>query len=264
MDELSSEGLSVCGVFSAREVTRVTRLLFIRHGQASFGSANYDVLSSTGVAQSRHLGTYLAQIERPLSAIVSGAMERQRDTARHLRESATTTGLVLPSPTVDVGLNEYPAFEILDHAIATLPDDPDVRDFLALDDEGTPKDTLRRKERAIHALICRWAEGTLDVGELETFVAFEVRVNAAIDRILEDALRARDDTNPLVGVVTSGGPVAIAMKRALLLSPRATLDLAWTILNASFTELFVRRDVLHVHRFNAVPHLEPARLLTFR
>ena len=35
-------------------------LLLVRHGQASFGAADYDQLSGRGVEQSRRLGDWLA------------------------------------------------------------------------------------------------------------------------------------------------------------------------------------------------------------
>jgi len=56
-------------------------LYMIRHGQASFGSANYDLFSETGVLQSRILAEYLLAVGLAPDALYSGAMERQKDTA---------------------------------------------------------------------------------------------------------------------------------------------------------------------------------------
>ena len=56
-------------------------LYMIRHGQASFGSANYDLISETGVLQSRILAEYLLAVGLAPDALYSGAMERQKDTA---------------------------------------------------------------------------------------------------------------------------------------------------------------------------------------
>lgn len=53
----------------------------IRHGQASFGSANYDLFSETGVLQSRILAEYLLAVGLAPDALYSGVMERQKDTA---------------------------------------------------------------------------------------------------------------------------------------------------------------------------------------
>ncbi len=69
-------------------------LYMIRHGQASFGSANYDLLSETGVLQSRILAEYLLTVGLTPDALYSGAMERQKDTAgakRILKEYAGRT-----------------------------------------------------------------------------------------------------------------------------------------------------------------------------
>ena len=56
-------------------------VLLVRHGQASFGADDYDVLSETGVEQSRFLGRALAAQGVAPRAVVHGAMRRQRDTA---------------------------------------------------------------------------------------------------------------------------------------------------------------------------------------
>ena len=37
----------------------MSKLFFFRHGQASLGAANYDVLSDKGIRQSQLLGEYL-------------------------------------------------------------------------------------------------------------------------------------------------------------------------------------------------------------
>ena len=61
-------------------------IYLIRHGQASFGAENYDVLSPLGYRQSEALGDYLAQLDVTFDRCLSGELERQQDTAR------TTTG----------------------------------------------------------------------------------------------------------------------------------------------------------------------------
>jgi len=237
------------------------RLTFVRHGQASFGAADYDVLSTTGVQQSARLGAYLAELQRPLARIVTGRMTRQRDTAAHAIAAARAEGHALPEPTVDEGFDEYPAFEILSYVQAALPDDEDVRVLLGDVDGDDPRAAARAKERAIFRLLRRYAEGEIDVGPHETFADFARRVHAGIDRLIATA---DDDDDGAHCVVTSGGPVCVAVARALSLSPGQALDLAWTTMNASFTELLFRDGRLSLHRFNAVPHLERHRLLTFR
>ena len=87
-------------------------LRLVRHGQASYGAANYDVLSPLGVRQAEAVGAAWAARRAPVSAIYVGTMQRQLDTARHLR-AAAAAGHPLPEPVVLPGLAEYPAFELL-------------------------------------------------------------------------------------------------------------------------------------------------------
>ena len=67
-------------------------VLLVRHGQASFGADDYDVLSETGVEQSRVLGRFLAAAGISPGAVVHGAMKRQRDTATAMVEAAGLVG----------------------------------------------------------------------------------------------------------------------------------------------------------------------------
>ena len=53
----------------------------VRHGQASFGKADYDALSETGFEQARVLGESLrARLPRP-DALFTGSLRRHRETA---------------------------------------------------------------------------------------------------------------------------------------------------------------------------------------
>src|SRR5215471_18867227 len=80
-------------------------VLLARHGQASFGAADYDVLSGTGVQQSRLLGRALADQGLTPTAFVHGAMKRQRDTAAAMVEGGGWSGSA--PPILDEGWNEF-------------------------------------------------------------------------------------------------------------------------------------------------------------
>lgn len=53
----------------------------IRHGQASFGAEDYDVLSATGHLQGKHVGTELRRRGVRPDQVWSGTLRRQRETA---------------------------------------------------------------------------------------------------------------------------------------------------------------------------------------
>ena len=57
-------------------------IYLVRHGQASFGSANYDQLSELGTRQADATGEYFARCGITLDAAYSGDLSRQRETAR--------------------------------------------------------------------------------------------------------------------------------------------------------------------------------------
>ena len=67
-------------------------IYLIRHGQASFGADDYDVLSPLGVRQSQALGEHLAQLDLHLDRCVAGDLRRQQDTARLTLDAMAATG----------------------------------------------------------------------------------------------------------------------------------------------------------------------------
>jgi broad specificity phosphatase PhoE len=58
-------------------------------------------------------------------------------------------------------------------------------------------------------------------------------------------------------VVTSGGPIAVAVRLALGLGDEVTLRLAWVVGNASTTELRWRGEEVSLFGFNHLHHLPP-------
>ena len=59
----------------------MSSILLVRHGQASFGAADYDDLSPTGHEQSRVLGAALAARGVRPDLLVTGRMRRHGQTA---------------------------------------------------------------------------------------------------------------------------------------------------------------------------------------
>src|SRR5258708_39649600 len=59
----------------------MSRLLLVRHGQASFMEQDYDKLSATGETQARLLGEYWAERRILFNHVYSGPRRRQLDTA---------------------------------------------------------------------------------------------------------------------------------------------------------------------------------------
>src|ERR1043165_10030660 len=92
----------------------MSRLLLIRHGQASFLERNYDKLSSRGEAQSRILGEYWAGLKLCFDRVYSGPRVRQRETARIVGEAYKSAGLPWPEPVVLAEFDEFQAEVVME------------------------------------------------------------------------------------------------------------------------------------------------------
>ena len=62
----------------------MSEIYFIRHGQASFGSENYDNLSELGHQQSKILGNYLKETGVEFDRVVTGTLNRQQQTCENI------------------------------------------------------------------------------------------------------------------------------------------------------------------------------------
>lgn len=222
----------------------MSRILLARHGQASFGAADYDELSATGHEQSRVLGAALAARGVVPDVVVAGEMKRHAQTAAGVLDGA---GWSTPVE-VDPGWNEFDHLQVL-----AVHDRPST-----VEGESEKVAFQRWFEEATQ----RWTSGRHDESYDESFGAFTARVGAALDRLA--------DTLPRSGtavVLTSGGPVAWAAAALLAGTDAARTDL-WLRLNPvsinTGTSTIVRgsRGTTLV-TFNAADHLSPD-LLTYR
>ena len=159
-------------------------LLLVRHGQASWGAADYDVLSDLGHEQSRLLGRHLAGLGVEPSRVWSGGLRRHDETAASAMAAVGWGAEVV----TDAGWSEYDHVElvrIFDEATADDPHRPG--DFNAFFD----------------AAVERWTGGRHDADYAEPFSAFTERVSQSL-RDACDALGPGE-----TGVVfTSGGAIA--------------------------------------------------------
>lgn len=81
----------------------MAEITLVRHGQASFGSENYDQLSELGIQQSIWLGEHLKRLNYSFDRVVMGTMARHRQTAEGiLRGLGSSLSIETHS-----GLNEY-------------------------------------------------------------------------------------------------------------------------------------------------------------
>jgi len=84
-------------------------IYLIRHGQASFGKADYDQLSNKGTEQSELLGKYWQSLPTP-EKIYSGDLLRHGQTLEHFLLGYQSKE---PSVTIHSGFNEFNHVELL-------------------------------------------------------------------------------------------------------------------------------------------------------
>ena len=206
------------------------QVLLVRHGQASWGAADYDVLSPLGERQATATGAFLAGV-RP-DAVVHGLMQRQRRTAELMAEAA---GWSL-APSVDERWDEMDHLAVLDAQPRDFDGEPDAHQFQAWFEKAT----------------VRWLSGAHDGEYAESWSEFHDRVLAGLDA-LGDGITV---------VVTSGGPISVVVAH-LLESPAAYRRIAPVVVNASVTKVVVGRRGHTLVSFNEHGHL-PGDLLTYR
>ena len=197
-------------------------VLLVRHGQASFGAEDYDVLSETGVAQSTRLGAWLAEADVVPTALLSGSMRRQRDTATAMAQSAGWSLTAEP----DEAWNEF------DHLGVVARGSGGVGSGL----RSTAEMDRRAFQEAFVAATGRWSGGEHDHEYDESWPAFVSRVTAGLERVC-----ARDGVTV---VVSSGGPIAVAC--AALVDPDATpaeLPRLWNAFNTVCANTGVTRVI---------------------
>lgn len=219
-------------------------LFLVRHGQASYGEADYDRLSPRGEEQARALGPVL--VAARLDAVYVGPHRRQQQTIALARESAG-----IAEPTLLPELAEYPAFEMLTHLMPKLvAEDPR---FAELATSPTP----RLLDDAFHAVLGRWSRDEWNVDGLERVGVFVQRVRTALDRVIRAA-----GSGARIACITSAGPIGVAVGLAFGIPEERMVRTSVVIRNASITELVFRSqgfdwqpDQLSLVTFNLTAHL---------
>jgi broad specificity phosphatase PhoE len=161
------------------------KLLLVRHGQASWGTDDYDVLSPLGWEQARLLGASLGARNLVPDVVLHGSMRRHRETAEATLERARWAGVEMLE---DHDWNEFDHVGMLAAEPVPFGDrEPSKAEFQAWFETATD----------------RWTSGEFDGDYTESFTTFGDRVSSALQRTFD--LAGPDGT---AVVFTSGGPVS--------------------------------------------------------
>ena len=215
----------------------MAELLVIRHGQASFGAQNYDVLSELGRAQARAAGEWLRSMGWLPDRVVTGTLDRQIDTASEMGFE--------PTPERHAGLNEYDFGDLLNARFKG-----DIPDMV----KGDRKVHFRTLRETVFA----WQKDEI-AQPSETWAQFADRVEAARTfAINTDAKR--------VLVISSGGVIGQMVAASLHAPAQHMMNLNLQIKNAAMTRFVFSGSLFSLNEFNATPHYatpEGAELMSY-
>jgi broad specificity phosphatase PhoE len=213
----------------------MSQILLVRHGQASWGAEDYDVLSPLGERQSQALGAALAARGVRPDLVVRGAMRRHRQTAEHTAAGGGWDAEVVE----DDGWNEFDHVQMLSmHPVAY----------------GEGEEMSRAEfQRWFEGATLRWTGGAHDEDYDESFTAFGARVDGALRRTAE---RLGPDGTAVV--FTSGGPISWTASSLLGGSADIWVQLNPVTVNSSVSKVVVGRRGMTMVSFNEHSHLEAA------
>lgn len=227
----------------------------IRHGQASFGKANYDQLSATGVAQSQRLGEALKARLATVDAVYCGTLQRHRDTAHH----------TLVAMGRKLAVQERPELNEFDHDEVMIRHTPRYASrALMMAELALTLEPRKAFQRFFQQAIQRWVSGAHDAEYSESWPAFQRRSRQAVRDVVAELGGSKTAL-----IFTSGGPITAICQELLHVDDAHAFDLNWVLVNAGVTKLIYGERGLHLSVFNDHSHVEgggaerPA-LLTYR
>lgn len=210
----------------------------LRHGQASFGAADYDNLSELGHRQARVAADTLAARGLRNPVVASGTLRRQRDTA-----APVARRFGVDDVRVDPRWNEYDHVAMVEHAVTA---------------SGRSMPTGERAFQAVlDVALGRWVTDDAADG----WQAFSGGAVAALQELV-DILEPGCDAV----VATSGGVIAAIAAHLVGGSAETVVALNRVVVNAGFTTLLAGRSGLSLLGFNDHAHFTgaAASLRTYR
>lgn len=212
-------------------------LYLVRHGQASFGAADYDQLSDLGARQCRALGAYFAERHVPFEAVLRGTLRRHAQSMDAFAVGYTARSLTLPTPLDWPGLNEYDSEALIKSVHPgplAKPDSPEV---------------YRAHFRLLREAMAAWMAGrTAPVG-MPAYADWVRGITSALDHV-------RSTHSGNVVVFSSGGPISTAVGHVLGTAAETTIELNLRIRNSSITEFAFTPKRHMLVTYNTMPHLD--------
>jgi len=253
-------------------------IYLIRHGQASFGAADYDQLSAKGSAQARKLGEYWQQLTVP-DKYYSGDLLRHSQTAEQfVKGIATSTKDADVKKTLPVithsGFNEFNHVDVL---TCYKPQWQDLEKMAESLIKSNDLETNKAFQIEFSNAINRWVSGEHDKDYQETWPQFKTRCIQALQDVIRQEINDKKIANnqhlnrggePVRDIVifTSGGTISILVQHILTLTDQQTLMINQQMVNTGITKLLFSTNRLSLDYLNNYSHLSIAgdKWITYR
>lgn len=233
-------------------------IYLIRHGQASFGADDYDVLSPIGIRQAEVVGAHLAQLGTRLDRSLSGDLRRQQHTANTAMAQLRAAAIEVPVLEIDPAFNEFDADAVIRALLPDLlPEEPEALHILR-----NAAQNRAEFQRLFALLIGRWISGEHDQPGLQSWQEFVAQVQGGLDRLLSQA-----ESKQNIAVFTSGGTITALLHLITGIPAAQAFELNWQIVNTSLSCLKFRGSQVSLASFNSHVHLQLLKtpeLITYR
>jgi len=237
-------------------------IYLIRHGQASFGKADYDQLSEKGSLQSQLLGKYWQALATP-EKMFSGDLLRHEQTLENFLIGYQGNK---PSTVLHSGFNEFNHVDMLTRYDAQWTSFAHMAALISQQPDGN-KIFQKEFARALN----RWVSGQYDSDYIESWSQFKKRCIAALHDVIQLELNAKKASSIAkpsnnICIFTSGGTISVLVQHILGLSDQSTLVINQQLRNTGVTKLLFSKNNLSIDYLNNYGHLsqEGADWVTFR
>ena len=219
-------------------------LYLIRHGQASFGSANYDQLSPLGQRQADVSGRFFADTALHFAQAVSGDLSRQRETGERVLASQPNSAALRIDPRLNEVDNEG--------QIAGLLPILCQRDAGLVELVKAGRSDSKQYQKVIQAVFNAWVSPNCpDLPDTASWSDYLSGVQGALAEAMEQAEGGTD-----TAIFTSGGTIATAVSWVLNLPHDKVYGFYEPVFNCSITRLIFSGDRVSLSNFNDTAHLQ--------
>ena len=212
-------------------------IYLIRHGQASFGAADYDKLSELGCRQAQVAGEYLRDCNITFDAVYSGDLLRQRETAR----------LAIASQPEEVTHHIDPRFNEIqndEQLKCLLPEEVKSNPAIeALVERGLS--SSKDYQKVIDAVFNYWVSPRCNDSRIQSWADYSGGTRQAMLELMQT-----QGGGKTVGIFTSGGTIATIIAQVLGLGGEETYQFYEPMFNCSVSQLFYSGTRVSLSYFN--------------